>query len=186
MLDYGSTTYLHTPENNKMTITHQDRQNVHSWARETLAKFNLEHLNVQIGWGSRFTSRLGEASVDGNNNYRIRFSVPLWPHASEKEKHECVVHEICHIVDFWSKRNIPGYVADGGHGYKWQSYMRKAGISDPARCHAVKPKEVIEIRRPINVTCGCSVIQITKNRATKMKNGHRYLCSKCRNPIRFV
>ena len=64
----------------------------------------------------------------------ISFSTVLWPQVSEKHHLNTIIHEACHIADFffWKEAGLRGYPS--GHGSRWQTLMRKAGIEDPQRC----------------------------------------------------
>ena len=72
---------------------------------------------------------------------RIRLSTVLWPRASEEERRETVVHEMCHIVVGYKH----GYAASA-HGFEWKEAMRNCGV-EPRRLHSVDRTGLIRRRR---------------------------------------
>jgi len=54
---------------------------------------------VVVEWNPRFTRRLGDAGYS-HVTFRatIRLSIPLWPRATDQDRRETVIHEVCHII----------------------------------------------------------------------------------------
>jgi SprT protein len=167
---------------------------------------------LTIKWSGRFTSRMGDAAYGYSayakrayvdlkrrriskreaaqlaargepTQFRIRFSKKLWPRASEKERYETVVHEVCHLVAFHmaamaSKRIKP-------HGPEWQSLMRECGAA-PDRCHDIDNSDLR--RKPknrVHATCGCEKGHyLTPYKAGLVAAGYLYTCRACRQSLK--
>lgn len=114
----------------------------------------------------------------------ITFSSALWPHApSDKDRDETVIHEVCHIVDYWNMSIDPRYPKDGGHKEPWKVLMRKCGL-DPKRCYEWKrPQELKnKPRERYELVCRhCShVHRPTIIVVRRLISGEsRYFCKKC-------
>ena len=177
-----------------MNISSQEKQKVVQQATDCLRTLGREDLflYLRIDWSNKFTSRMGDALyareneqvLKSNEKYRIngiiarvRFSIPLWPRATEEERKETVVHEICHLVAaheaFLEKRKI-----SNKHGYEWQSLMRKAGV-EPEEKHRINVLGVG--RKTIVAKCHCQEHSITPLVAGRiMNNPFYYYCTRCR------
>lgn len=131
---------------------------------------------VTMEFNNRLVARFGDASKSGH----IRLSPKIWAVASAADRRQVVIHEYCHIVDWMQYRHW-------GHGWSWQSLMRRCGLR-PDRCHQIVCPELQE-RRAANsggeVTCGCRVITLSKIRYTKLVKGTaQYCCTKCNRPVK--
>jgi len=171
-----------------MITDFQKRQAVEI-VNETLDKLGMPQLKgkIAIQWNTTFTRRLGDAHYDPQMNYcRVRFSVPLWNLAGEAQQRETVIHEVCHIVDFWKMKNVPGYHSTGGHGTKWQLMMVACGVN-PNKYHNVqRPPEMKRQTKKYMARCKCREFEITSHRVTKMRNGARYMCRNCCEHISLI
>ena len=105
----------------------------------------------------------------------IKLSKPLMEVVSADETKNTIIHEFCHILD----GEINGKM--DGHGYGWRYLMGLAGINNPTVCGPRVDMAVIS--GMVKATCSCSTHSITKNRATRMKNGYNYRCNRCMSRI---
>ncbi len=137
----------------------------------------------------RMTCCLGVAYPDRK---LIRLSRPLWPYATETDRAWVIAHEACHVVDAYRNGPTPP------HGKPWKALMRKAGFK-PDRCHKVPTKfaeQEAQRKRAARQAgafasprkrharsevgkCACGPHPLTKNTATRMRNGSFYSCRKC-------
>jgi SprT protein len=137
---------------------------------------------IKVEWNARFTRKVGDANYRLN---RVRFSAPLWPRASEQERRETVIHEVCHLVANY-KYNLSAKVGHcSPHGVEWKSLMRKCGIL-PKRTHNV---DRTGLRRnhtqtKYKVYCSCREWLIGPIRMRRMNTGTRfYTCPTCHAPV---
>lgn len=153
--------------------------------RETLRTLGQGILSdlIQVEWNRSFTGKMGDARW--RPTPRIRLSAPLWPLASEAERRETVIHEVCHVVDFFLS-SVPGtsYKRDGIHGRSWKALMAKCG-AEGSRCHNVKrPPEMRRRQARVEMKCGCTMAwSFTSHRLARMTRGRKYSCPHCKQPI---
>jgi len=180
---------------NTNTITPQIRQNAAAIAIETLRVLGREDLlpMLWIDWRTRFTSRMGDAMYTKSHRVQrnleqfrndngficcVRFSVPLWLRASEEERRETVIHEICHLVTSHEAR-LAGVTVEKSHGPEWKAVMRRAGVT-PKRCHNVNNNGLSK-RKTIQTTCNCEHgHSVTPLVAGRILNGVKYTCGACK------
>ena len=151
--------------------TPEQRQTAASVALATLRRLGREDLLpvLWIDWRTRFTSRMGDAlyasadqrvrrsserfrDPETGTIARIRFSVPLWQRASEEERYNTVVHEVCHLVTA-HEAHLAGRPEPQAHGAEWKATMRRAGVT-PKRCHNVSTKGLGKKKIPAHCKCG--------------------------------
>ncbi len=165
-----------------MTITVQMKHNVRAWVDDALEQLGYPDLQILIGWNSRFTSRMGDAScpylIGG-----IRLSIPLWPRASESERREVVLHEVCHVVVIYENKKTGKKVRS--HGREWQHKMRQLGL-EPKRCHQVSTEGLKRTRKTVQMYCACKIQMETPRVAKRISRGsHWYRCVKCKAKLKF-
>lgn len=130
--------------------------------------------SIQIEY-SNTKSWYGLACYKGGK-YIMKLSVPLLSVSTKKKIVNTIVHEFCHLVDKYFNGRM-------SHGWKWQSLMIKAGYPNPQRCgESIRNKDVPGM---ITVYCYCGSLLITKNKATRMNKGQKYVCNRCRTVITF-
>lgn len=96
---------------------------------------------IMVEWNARFTRRMGDALYSPSTfRARIRLSIPLWKRASERDRHETVIHEACHIIVFYKHPNATQ------HGPEWREAMRNCGV-EPKRTHSVDRSGLARQRR---------------------------------------
>lgn len=158
-----------------------------AWISETMGKFSFLSTSswIVIEWNNTFTRRMGDAIYFPlEKKGRIRLSLPLWPRASEQERRETVIHELCHVLNEWFRFNKSGYRYNPGHGTSWKRLMLTVGLA-PKRCHSVDRTGLKRKVTRVAATCGCMTYNITQTRATKIQNGTAvYCCRKCRGLLR--
>lgn len=159
-----------------------------SLVNSTLKKLELSHLEnkITVLWNTRYTSRLGTASyktkVAGRwiDDYRVQFSVKLWERATQVERDEVVVHEVCHVA---------ATVMHGrsGHGPNWKRLMIRCGYTKPQRCHNIDNNDLKRKRKDKSalMRCGCSVgVVVGPVVAKRIRTGKaHYRCRICKQRI---
>lgn len=107
---------------------------------------------------------------------RVRFSIPLWPRATERERYETVVHEICHLVSC-HEAMLSGKCKIKPHGREWKMAMIRAGVS-PRRCHRINSSGLGQKKIPC--TCGCGDHFMTPLKAGMILDGFgTFTCRAC-------
>jgi SprT protein len=97
---------------------------------------------IIIEWNSRFTRRMADAFYcPATYRARIRLSIPLWPRASEEQRRETIIHEVCHCV-VWYKHGLLVLA----HGGQWKQAMLRCGL-EPVRCHSIDRTGLARSRR---------------------------------------
>jgi len=177
----------------KATVSWETKRLVAQKCLDTFRLLGVPELipHLTIDWSNRFTRRLGDALYTKNyrkygmlSKARVRFSVPLWVRASEEERHEVVIHEICHIVVTYQNGGKPlrkGRRRDV-HGDAWKTLMLRCGLN-PSRCHNVDREGLKRTRKTVKAHCPCQTHMVTPNMAKKIQNGAIYACSKCRGRL---
>lgn len=138
-------------------------------------------------WSNRLSSSLGNAQYATQH---IKFAAKLWKRASLEERHQVIVHEVCHIIAGQLVKRDPHIkyqLGRDGHGILWQKLMKECGLQ-PDVCHTVNTAGV---RRKANIylaTCNCSgkAWQITSHRVTKMLRGTTYFCKACGTNLKLI
>lgn len=155
---------------------HNELFQAKSWLRWAQEKLNW-HESVDIFFHGRLTSRGGDANP---RKMRIRLSPHVWTSGTEETRRNTTLHEFAHLYAYWKH-------SDCGHGYWWKRTMIALGL-EPARCHNVITPQVAARRAKrqenmVTAYCPCREHKITKNRASRMRNGKTYICLKCRKRL---
>lgn len=157
-------------------MTYTTRSEIQQVIDETRAKLGYAG-QIPYAFSRRLTTTLGMANW---LKHQLTFSAPLWPRATEAERYETIVHEVCHIVANGMVRK------NCGHGSMWKALMRKCGLA-PRRCHTVSTEG---LRRPraggCKVVCACPGLEhhLGPGRTQKMLAGKKYICRRCRTAVR--
>jgi len=162
-----------------MIVTDSMKHAVSVWIGQTLT--TLDRLDIlddlKVEWNPRFTSKMGSARIKAlAREMSVRFSMPLWPRATPKERRETTVHEVCHIVAYQIAWEQGEKIQP--HGPEWQALMLRCGVQ-PERTHSVDNKGLSK-RKRINVSCGCQTIDVTPYVAGRMAAGVTYRCRRCK------
>lgn len=160
-------------------ITIEMKRNVAEWVRWTLETLGHSSLadDIDVQWNSRFTAKLGDAKFCPGSS-RVRFSTPIWPRATERERRQVVIHEICHII-VAHEAHMNGLHRRKSHGHEWQRAMVRCGV--PAeRTHSVDTSGLSKRKRDrIPISCGCQDFLVTKYVAGRIAAGSDYRCKRC-------
>jgi len=157
---------METTESEYTTL--KEIREVVEWAAIQVGYPVEELIYLGISFNNRFTRRMGDASFTKG---RIRFSGPLWPHATPEDRRETIVHEFCHIADRYF-----GNKTRRGHGPSWKRLMRQCGYAGD-RCHTVNPPGMRRKNRGTKeYTCGCpgKTLSLGKKRATRQASAAMY------------
>ena len=138
--------------------------------------FNLDPDAVQIEFNNKMTRAIGRAEFKYPCSYRIKLSAPLWPRASEADRRNTVIHEACHLIDYYQNKKMD-------HGDTWKQLMLACGES-ANRCHSVDRTGLIRKRKRHEFRCGCSSSKfIGPVKAKRIKQGSLYVCRSCKQNI---
>ncbi len=150
-------------------------EKAYSWMGEGCELLSLWEVYdlITIEFNKRFTSRMGDAN---GRKMLIRLSAPLWTVASEKQKRETVIHELCHIVDYYIHER------SSHHGEPWKILMRQCGL-EPQRCHVVDTAKFKKKRMRYRYACSCGKGVTTKVAYNRIKRGVVYRCRTCKEEI---
>lgn len=159
-------------------ITKEIKKATKSLVKEYLKKLNAEEIKVNIIWNKRFISKMGDALYyPGKLEGRIRLSSKLWVRATEVQRSETVIHELCHIVNA-HRAHKNGRPRPASHGREWKLLMHSCGVH-PKRTHCVDNKDLVAHRR-VKAPCKCEPDRmVTKYVAGRIAAGARYRCKKC-------
>jgi SprT protein len=133
---------------------------------------------ILVGWNARFTRRLGDASYSPRSyRARIRLSVPLWARATEEERRETTIHEVCHVIVGYKFGPVPS------HGSQWKQAMRNCGLK-PIPTHNVDRTGLSRRqRRFVLIDCPNSGIEkkcrIGARVLGRMRRGTEFRCKVC-------
>jgi len=129
---------------------------------------------TSIEWNARFTSRMGDANY---NKMRVRFSIPLFALAGEKDQEDTIAHEMAHIV----ARHKYGKKIKS-HGGEWQACMLVAGYK-PTRCHDIDTTGLKKSRKTCKTYCNCNTHMVTPKMYGDIAKGRGRICSKCKGRL---
>ncbi|MFW6031576.1 MAG: SprT-like domain-containing protein [Myxococcota bacterium] len=167
----------------------EHRQEAARWAIETIERLGAEELLdvLRIEWSTRMRTSIGRAAYgprrDGPTIARIVLNARLWTRASDQERYETVVHEVCHLVAM--RRAEREGRKNPGHGPVWQGLMRQCGV-EPKRCHAVEAADLRQSRKRYVAACGCRTHLVGPVRARRMGRTRMYRCRVCRKPLKLL
>lgn len=132
---------------------------------------------VSVQFMGNFTSRMGDAHY---GKMRVRFSLPLFLRASNKDQEDTVVHEMCHIIAAhkYGVRIKP-------HGKEWKLCMVNAGYA-PTRCHSVDRTGLAKTRKTMKTQCGCRTHMVTPNMYRKISAGQSRICRICKGRLHIA
>jgi len=146
---------------------------------ECLRTLGMENVNITISWARRYTRKMGTAETVGIGG-RVRLSMPLWPNASEAERRNTVVHEVCHIL---TRVRYGPQIDRGGrrisHGWRWQSLMIACG-ERPNRTHNVSRVGVVNEYVLICPKCGQEIAIGARLRNKWVRSQRTRVCMRCR------
>jgi len=139
--------------------------------------YNLK-LNYSISFDLKSSQTIGYFS-NKKNNLNIVFNKKVFKESKFKDFKEVIIHEYSHMIV---------YVLYGkvyAHGKQWKSVMKSFGIKNPSATTSafknVKKKESDKL-----IKCSCGKRYISSNRASRMKNGTKYICCSCSKPLKLL
>lgn len=132
---------------------------------------------IKFKWLNKLKSRAGDASKK-NGVYLMRLSIPLFSRATEEQKKETVIHEVCHLINF--KQGL----YNEKHGDFWRTAMIRSGYPNPQRCHKIDRTGLYKPQDRIEMVCDCRSHAISKRRYNSFLRGTIYRCNFCRSSIR--
>ena len=158
-----------------------DDRHIRSWIRFACDCNGVPELAqvIVVEWNRRFTRRLGDAAYNSVTfRARIRLSSPLWQRASEVDRRETVIHEVCHI--------IVGYrfgFAAAPHGFEWKEAMENCGV-EPLRLHTIDRTGLARRqRRFILLDCPHQGVKhkcrISAREFNRVQRGEEFWCRNC-------
>lgn len=109
----------------------------------------------------------------------IRYNLALLARHGEDFLRRTVPHETAHYLAWLLHgRGIRP------HGEEWQAIMARLG-ADPSRCHQFDVSG-LKARRLVHYDyhCGCADHRLTSIRHRRIREGMRYLCRTCGEPLR--
>lgn len=142
-------------------------------------KLNFKNIKYKVKFDLLSTNVLGLFKVNLKNKLSIHLNEFLFSESSFSDFKEIVIHEFSHLVTYlvYGKQIDP-------HGSKWISVMKKFNskvISSKSNVFSLvkrKPSDCF-------ASCKCTEVVISAHRATKIKNGVKYTCRKCKSHLKL-
>jgi len=146
--------------------------------KKTVKFCNIKKPKFKISLELKSSTVLGYYRRTGKKNFLV-FNEFLYRSIGVKKYKHVIVHEYAHMIT----REIYGYKVQS-HGIEWKRIMRLLGETNPRSktsiFNGIQRKE-----SDIKVKCKCSKSYISSNRATRIKNGTTYRCSKCGGKLKI-
>jgi len=153
---------------------------IKSVTEKTLTKankvFGREFKSIEIRFDIRGRCA-GMYCVDRNGSKYFRYNMDIAEKNGKDVFNTTIIHEICHYI---ANSIYKTYIRP--HGKEWQTIMRSMGIVDPKTCHKMKCAPARKVAR-VPFKCNCTTHMITLNMRTKMRNGQRRICNKCKTRL---
>ena len=172
----------------------QNLPSIRRLACETFRLLDHEELSdaLFIEWAPRFTRTVGAAMYtrlgDGTLRLYMRLSTRLWFRATDEQRRQVVIHEVCHLVTD-HESILAGRPQPLSHGAEWCAVMRRAG-AEPEKWAPVDNVGIgqgVGTQKPIEVMCACRAHWITKRAAKHIVAGDRtYVCTVCKGVLALV
>ena len=153
-----------------------------NWVRQACADCECGSLlsKIDVKFSNSMTTTAGTAKRR-NGRYILTLSSRLWDRMDEDEQRDLVIHEACHLIDFW--------LHDGNtkpHGWEWQALMRRCGINNPEDHirHNIPCDDLRRRGTRHGYTCSCKGGTIGPIQAKKLRHdGVKYVCKNCHQHI---
>jgi predicted SprT family Zn-dependent metalloprotease len=154
----------------------------------TIKKVSLIGFSCPISYNPRFTGKFGVFKLWKSTPWsaEIELSSQLFNLVPKTKQRNTVIHELCHAIQYWEQVKDPVLFpkrlgnADP-HGNRWQILMKLFG-EEPNRVGII-PEGVVP-PGSVKMVCKCGVKTISKNRATRIKNGSKYYCIRCKELLK--
>ncbi len=163
-----------------MLVNRSYQEDVSRWVAETKTRLGHSGLAIRVEWSTRLTNAMGKAFCPRvlGMPQRIKLSSQIWPRASQEERRETTIHEVCHIIAYHEA--LQNGTRINPHGYEWQVLMRRCGLV-PERCHNVN---LLGIGNRTHIAkCGCSERAVTTRIANAIRDGSGHYCSRCKTTL---
>ena len=162
---------------------------------------------ISIEWNNKFVSKAGDARlnktpiydhanmlgfgptlVDWKYGGRIRLGTKYFAIASEADKTETIVHEVCHIVSsyHWNTIDCLKKYKYESHGFEWKAYMRAAGYPNAQACHAVDMRGFKTYYKYLCLKCGKTGRLTAQMGGRMIKSGQARMCPVCKAHITSI
>lgn len=168
------------------------KEEVEHVINRTLDKCGYAHKHgiITYEFNMRFTARLGDAERN-----HIRFSFPLWGLCSVEEREDTIIHEVCHVINWWQM--LANKKIRKAHGPEWKYLMILAGGNpnaryDPKVVFADNYDKYLKIvggrkKTQYSYNCQCGKhYTLSANIVGRMRNlTSKYNCRKCKTQISY-
>lgn len=157
----------------------EELENIEDIHQECQKLAGIYDVKIKFQFNGRFSNRAGDARViTVKPPYGIvRFSKPLWPHATDKQKEQTIKHEIAHI---WAEIQKPG----SKHGKWWRRMFAK--LNPPfgvKRLHSIDRSLVIDRLCFDCPWCGTSHLLSKRFKKRWIINNLRRCCRRCKGTL---
>ncbi len=135
---------------------------------------DMKSLKYKVKFDISSISILGQFKAFKKTKFSLHFNEYLFKNSSFKDYKEIIIHEFAHLITYV----VFGKQVDA-HGSKWISVMKTFNAKNiSSKTNAFK----LVKRKPSECLAGCSCSEyyISSNRATKIKNGVKYICRSCK------
>jgi predicted SprT family Zn-dependent metalloprotease len=122
--------------------------------------------------------------VEGVKTYTMIINPELWKRATDQEKKNTTIHEVCHLVEFYVYGKVQRIKA--GHGPIWDSYMRRCGLNPrEERFHCVECSDMQRRQHRWDATCCCGMVNKVSTTLARriMNNTAAYRCRMCGSKV---
>lgn len=144
---------------------------IEAWIKEACSKNEVPNFSqrVKYSFSNRMTQTMGKAYYA--DNY-ILFSAPLWERATDEERKQNTIHEVCHLIAYrkYGDRGL-------GHKQPWKWCMKQAGR---------KPKVYhnVSVVKQCKVKCDCTNTILSLEKARELYNA-KTICASCNTALKF-
>lgn len=153
-------------------MKHEEIQKIAKLAKFVCERLDAEKLLPLIQFQQSQATSFGGMATYKNGEYILKISIPVWEVSNEQQKKTRIIHEVCHLVNYWRNEFV-------SHGWKWVILMRKCGITNPSRFG--KTEKPLIPKNSIPFRCGCSeLVYMGKTQYRRFLNGKKYYCSDCK------
>jgi predicted SprT family Zn-dependent metalloprotease len=158
------------------------------WTCQTLGVPHFVEM-IDVDVNNRLKVTLATASspfVDGKRTYLLSINQELWRRANDEEKRKTLIHEICHLVEFYLHGRVQNIKK--GHGPIWDNYMRMCGLDPKSeRFHNLECSDLRRKQHKWAAKCPCGSIKTVKTtKARRIMAGKRYRCVRCRGLVEVI
>jgi predicted SprT family Zn-dependent metalloprotease len=152
--------------------------------QETLHKIQCPIKNINYSWNMQKKSI---ARALGYN--QLSFSKIWWKYLTDEQRKEVVIHEVCHLGDYYLNITDKSWKSTLGHGPRWKELMVRAGAKYiEAEWNQVMPEEFRNILNPYKLECDCRVYKVSKKEYMVFLNNPDFTlrCTKCNKNLAVV